>query len=132
MGLRPRPHPFGYCSLTTLDSFLPSIPPKPNQKLPDPKRPDLVGLKPAMLRKLQRKQEFLKAVGASRAGATNDALRIRGRRGGKEGGAAAKEGAGAALGTGWADLGAMLEATAGADVSANPCSGRNSLLSPPP
>lgn len=71
-------------------------------QLPDPKRPDLIGLKPGMLKKLKRKQAFLKAVGASQAAAANDIEMMRRR---KEG----KEAPGAALGSGWAQLGAMLD-----------------------
>lgn len=86
----------------------------PYKKLPDPKRPDLIGLKPGMVKKLQRKRVFLKAVGASHAAAANDILTMRRRKEGEDG---TEESAGAALGTGWADLGAMLETTTGADRS---------------
>lgn len=75
-------------------------------QLSDPKRPDLIGLKPSMVKKLQRKQAFLKAVGASRAAAANDVLTLRRRR---KQGEPAQESAGAALGSGWGDLGAMLD-----------------------
>lgn len=62
--------------------------------------PDLVGLKPAVAKKLRRKQAFLKAVGAAgqqQAAAANDKR--------------------SAFSTSLAGLGAMLEATTRADRS---------------
>lgn len=79
-------------------------------QLPDPKRPDLIGLKPSMVKKLQRKQAFLKAVGASHAAAANDLLTLRRRKAeGEGGGGGGNDEPGAALGSGWGDLGAMLD-----------------------
>lgn len=79
-------------------------------QLPDPKRPDLVGLKPAMVKKLRRKHAFLKSVGAGGQAAAN-AMRTTRRR---KGGAGAEDTTDADFSVGLADLGAMLEATTGA------------------